>query len=294
MNVSVIGLGLMGMPIARNLVKAGNIVTVYNRTRNKSAELVSEGGGAIIAETVGQASHNEIVMTMLADDDALEAVAFGEGALLDTLPKGGIHVSMSTVSAAISERLTEAHRERGQYFVAAPVFGRPPAAVAGQLVIVAAGDPGAIVRCEELFKAISVRVFDMGTQPVAANVIKLTGNFMIASLIETMGEAFALVRKYDIAPDKFLDVLTNSLFASPVYKTYGGIIAHEQYEPAGFKLPLGLKDVRLAMAAAEAKNVALPVGSLVRDRFVTALALGYENKDWASIAEIIAHNAGLE
>jgi len=292
MNISVIGLGLMGAPIARNLIKAGHTVTVYNRTRSRADALAVEG--AVVATTIADASRNPIVITMLADDRALEEVVFGNGNLLESLARGAIHVSMSTISAAISERLTEAHRAAGQRFVAAPVFGRPDAAAAAKLFIVAAGDAQAINDCQPVFTAIGQHTFNMGPNPVAANVVKLGGNFLIASAIESMGEAFALARSYGLAPEQFLEVMTNTLFGAAVYKNYGGIIAQQRYEPAGFKLPLGLKDVRLALAAAEAKNIALPVGSLVRDRLITALAQGFENKDWAAMALLIAQQAGLE
>jgi 3-hydroxyisobutyrate dehydrogenase-like beta-hydroxyacid dehydrogenase len=292
MNVSVIGLGLMGLPMARNLLKAGHSVTVYNRTRARSGLLVDDG--AHIADTIAEAARNAIVVTMLSDDPALESVVYGEGKLLESLAPDSIHLSMSTISASLSERLTEAHRKAGQHFVAAPVFGRPDAAAAAKLFVVAAGDEAALTRCQPVFDAVGQRTFIMGTNPVSANVVKLSGNFLIAVVIQSLGEAFSLIRKYDIDPDAYLDLLTNTLFAAPVYKNYGNLIAHQQYEPAGFKLTLGLKDVRLALAAAEAKNVALPLGSLARDRLITALALGYENKDWASMAQIIAQNAGLE
>lgn len=297
MNISIIGLGLMGVPMARNLAQAGFTVTVYNRTRARAEALAAEVGPSIrIAETVAEACapENEIVITMVSDDAALESLVFGSGTLLDNLPPGAIHVSMSTISAAMSQRLTAAHAENGQRFVAAPVFGRPDAAAAAKLFIVAAGAPDVIARCQPAFDALGQRTFNLGPDPVAANVVKLSGNFLIASAIESMGEAFALVRTYGIDPEQYLDLLTSTLFAAPAYKNYGSIIARGQYEPAGFRLPLGLKDVRLAIAAAEAKNVTLPVGSLVRDRLITALAKGYENKDWASIAQIIAENAGLE
>lgn len=296
MNVSIIGLGMMGLPMAANLVKAGYIVTAYNRTRARTEALqaATTPDQVHIAETVADACQNDIVITMLADDSALEGVVFGAGNLLETLPSGAIHISMSTVSAAIAQRLSAAHQQAGQQFVAAPVFGRPDAAAAAKLFILAAGASDAIARCQPLFDALGQRTFNLGPEPVAANVVKLSGNFLIASAIESMGEAFALIRKYDIDPEQYLDLLTNTLFSAPAYRNYGGIIAREQYEPAGFKLPLGLKDVRLAIAAAEAKNVTLPVGSLVRDRLVTALAKGYENKDWAALALIIAEQAGLD
>jgi 3-hydroxyisobutyrate dehydrogenase-like beta-hydroxyacid dehydrogenase len=293
MNVSVIGLGEMGLPIARNIAKAGHTLTIYNRSRGRADLLIAEGSTATIAKTVAAASQSEIVISMLADDKATEAVVFGDGGLLASLPTGAIHISMSTISAALSARLGDAHQSVGQHFVAAPVFGRPPAAIAGQLFIVAAGDPEAIMRCQPLFDILGQRTFNMGPNPVSAHVVKLSGNFLIAAAIESMAEAFTLIRKYDIDPQEYIDLLTNTLFSGTAHKIYGGIIAREQYEPAGFRLPLGLKDVRLAIAAADAQNVPMPTASLVRDRLVSAMALGYEDKDWAVIAQVVAQNAGL-
>ena len=293
MNVSVIGLGEMGLPIARNIAKAGHHLTVFNRTRSRADLLAGEGIAVMVAETITAASQAEVVVTMLADDKATEAVVYGDGGVLASLPAGGIHVSMSTISAALSARLAEDHLAAKQHFVGAPVFGRPPAAAAAQLFIIAAGDPAAVARCQPIFDATGQRTFNMGSNPVSAHVIKLSGNFLIAAAIESMAEAFTLIRKYDIDPVGFLDVLTNTLFSAPAYKIYGGLIAHEQYEPAGFKLQLGLKDVRLAIAAADAQNVPLPTASLVRDRLVAAMALGHIDKDWSVLAQVVAQNAGL-
>jgi 3-hydroxyisobutyrate dehydrogenase-like beta-hydroxyacid dehydrogenase len=276
MNVGFIGLGNMGQAMARNLLKAGHAVTVYNRTRSRAEALQAEG--AHIANTPVQACGGEVLITMLADDRAVEEVLFG-GDTLSALAPYAVHVSMSTLSVALSQRLQETHTQAGSAYVAAPVFGRPEAAAAAQLFIVAAGPREAIERLYPLFEAMGQRTFVVGEDAPAANLVKLTGNFLIASVIEGLGEAFALVRKWGINPSQYLEILTSTLFSAPVYKTYGSLIAQEKYAPAGFKLPLGLKDFNLALAAAETVAVPMPVASLIRDHFLTAIARGYQEFD---------------
>ena len=291
MNIGFIGLGNMGHGIAQNLLKAGHSLTVYNRTRARAEALASHG--ARIADTPGECSRGEVVFTMLADDAALEAVTLGDGGILRALPAGAIHISLSTISVALSARLAEAHARAGSVYVAAPVFGRPEAAAAAKLFVVAAGPAAALARCQPLFEAIGQRTFPVGDSPVNANAIKLAGNFMLAAAVESLGEAFALVRKHGIAPAQFLELITSSVFTAPFYKAYGSLIASETYLPAGFQLPLGLKDVRLALAAGESVNVPLPLASVVRDRMITALARGYGEMDWSVIGKIAAESAGL-
>lgn len=291
MKVGFIGLGNMGAGMARNLIKAGHEVMVYNRTRSRAEELQQEG--ATVADTPGDASHAEVVITMLADDRAVAQVAFGPNGILSALASNSIHISMSTISVALSDRLAETHESKGAAYVAAPVFGRPAAAEAAQLAIIAAGAGDVLERCQPLFDAMGRRTFVVGDKPSSANLLKLIGNFMLASVIETLGEAFALGRKGGLDPALLLDVLTNTLFPAPVYKNYGGMIVRQEFEPAGFKLPLGLKDVRLVMEAAESLNVPLPVASLVRDQFITALAQGWEEKDWSVVSMVSAEAAGL-
>jgi 3-hydroxyisobutyrate dehydrogenase-like beta-hydroxyacid dehydrogenase len=290
MNVGVIGLGSMGGAIARNLIEAGHSVTVYNRTRSRSEPLGALG--ARIAGTPDEAVAGvEAVITMLADDGAVEGVIFG--AVLQALPAGAIHISMSTISVGLSRRLAEAHRAKGQHYVAAPVFGRPDAALAKKLFVVAAGPAAQIDRSRPLFDAVGQKTFAVGDDAPAANMVKLAGNFMITAVIESLGEAFALVRKSGIDANTFLDILTSSLFTAPIYRTYGNIIAAEKFEPAGFKLPLGAKDNRLLLAAAEEVAVPMPMASLVRDRFIAAMAEGLGESDWAAIARISYRDAGL-
>jgi 3-hydroxyisobutyrate dehydrogenase-like beta-hydroxyacid dehydrogenase len=291
MKLGFAGLGNMGQPIARNLAKAGHEVVAFNRTRSRAEALKADG--ATVAARPADAAAAGIVFTMLSDDYAVEEVVFGEGGILQSLPHGGLHVSMSTISVALSQRLLAAHTERGQRYVAAPVFGRPEAAAGAKLFIVAAGAEDGLAELEPLFKVIGQRTFVIGESAPAANVVKLSGNFLIASVIESLGEAFALVRKYDIDPQEYLELLTSTLFAAPIYKTYGGIIAEGKYEPVGFRLALGLKDIRLAMAAAEAKSVPMPVASIIRDRYLGGVANGMADADWSALAKLAAQSAGL-
>jgi 3-hydroxyisobutyrate dehydrogenase-like beta-hydroxyacid dehydrogenase len=291
MHIGFIGIGAMGQGMARNLLKAGHGVTVFNRTRGRAEALQDEG--AIVVDTAAEAARNDVVISMLADDRAVEDLVFGSDDFLSGIPAGGVHVSMATISAALGDRLARAHADAGRGYVSAPVFGRPDAAAAAKLFIVAAGPSDAVARCGPAFDAMGQRAFVVGEDATAANIVKISGNFMLASLIETLGEAFALTRKYGIEPEQYLDILTNTIFPAPVYKNYGGIIAREAYEPAGFKLSLGLKDIGLALAAAEPVAVPMPIASLVRDRFLTALARGYQDMDWAALGRVCADDAAL-
>jgi 3-hydroxyisobutyrate dehydrogenase-like beta-hydroxyacid dehydrogenase len=283
----------MGSGMARNLIKAGHTLIVFNRTKSRAEEFRSLG--ATVAGTPGEAAAQaEVVITMLADDAAVEDAVLGPGRVLQSLPAGAVHISMSTISIALSRRLFSAHREKQQHYLAAPVFGRPDAAAAAKLFIVAAGATDQIERCRPLFDAMGQKTFVAGQDPPEANLIKLTGNFMITVAIESLAEAFALVRKSGFDPNKFLEVMTGSLFAAPVFRNYGAIIAAEKFEPPGFKLPLGLKDNRLVLAAAEEAAVPMPMASLVRDRFLAALAQEMGNADWSAIATVSFRDAGLE
>src|SRR5579864_3787515 len=293
MKVGFIGLGMMGSGMARNLIKAGHTLVVFNRTRSRAEEFAKLG--ATVAANPGEAAANgEVLITMLADDHALEGAILGPGRALQSLPSGAVHVGMSTISVALSRRLQAAHRERQQHYVAAPVFGRPEAAAEAKLFIVAAGAAEQIERCRTLFDAIGQKTFVADENAPAANVIKLAGNFLISTVIESMAEAVSLVRKSGVDPNKFLDVLTGSLFSAPVYKNYGGMIAASRFEPVGFKLPLGFKDNRLVLAAAEEAAVPMPMASLVHDRFMEAIAQGMTESDWSAIARISFQSAGLE
>ncbi len=291
MNIGFIGIGRMALGMVRNLLKAGHQVQVYNRTRGK-AEVLSADGAEIV-DSVNQACANELVISMLADDSALKEVVFGDNDFLDSMPADGIHVSMATISEAMGRRLSDAHAAAGSSYISAPVFGRPDAAAAGKLFIVAAGESAAIERCQPAFDVMGQRTFVVGAEAVAANIVKITGNFMIASVIETLSEGFALSRKYDIDPKLLLELLTSTLFSAPVYKNYGAIIVEERYEPAGFKLILGLKDISLALEAADAKDVPMPVASVIRDQFLAGIERGYGDLDWGALGRVSADDAGL-
>jgi len=290
MDVGFVGLGRMGQPMAMNLLKAGHRLIVWNRTRSKAEPLAAKG--AQVAAHPAEVARAAVVITMLTGDEAVIDVMFEHG-LLAALSKDAVHISMSTISVALSDRLAEAHQKAGQIYVAAPVFGRPKAAVAAKLYIVAGGAQTAIARCQPLFDAMGQKTFVIGDRPSMANVIKLSGNFMIASMLESLGETVALVRKSGIDPHRYLEVLTGSLFSAPVYHTYGSLIADEKYQPAGFKMSLALKDMRLALAAADAQMVPMPAASLVRDHFVAGVAQGQGDIDWSGLARICAKEAGL-
>jgi 3-hydroxyisobutyrate dehydrogenase-like beta-hydroxyacid dehydrogenase len=291
MKVGFIGLGRMGIGIAGNLLKAGHQVTVYNRTPAKAKELIAQGAKA--AASVSEACRGDVVFTMLADDEAVDSVVQGRDGIIEHLSQGAIHISSSTISVALSQRLSEDHARAGQRFVAAPVFGRPEAAAAGRLFIVAAGESAAIAAVMPLFEAIGQKTFVVSDSPQTANLVKLSGNFLLASVIEALGEALALVGKGGVDERRYLELLTSTLFDVPVYKTYGKLIIDASFEPAGFAAPLGFKDIRLALQAAEHLRVPMPLASLLRDRFLTLLARGGERLDWSAIGKLAATEAGL-
>jgi 3-hydroxyisobutyrate dehydrogenase-like beta-hydroxyacid dehydrogenase len=292
MKVGFIGLGSMGAGMSRNLIKAGHDLVVYNRTRSHAEEM--RNLGAKVADTASEAAAGvEVLITMLADDRAVQDVIFEPGAAIEALPEGAVHISMSTISVDLSRRLAESHADKHQKYIAAPVFGRPDAAAAGNLFIVSAGPSESIEKYRSLFAAMGQKTFMVGENAPAANLIKLSGNFLTTTVIESLAEGFALMRKAGVDPQKFLEVLTESMFSAPVYKTYGSIIASEKFEPVGFKLPLGFKDNRLLLAAAEEASVPMPMASLMHDRFVAALAQGLDDADWSAIARVTYRNAGL-
>lgn len=292
MKIGFVGVGKMGAGMARNLLKAGNEVRVYNRSRDKAEAL--KGDGAMVAESPAAAARDaEAVFTMLSDDQAVSGVVFGDQGIASALEKGATHISTSTISVAFARRLEEEHSRNGQKYVSAVVFGRPEAAEKKQLIVIAAGESATVERLKPLFEGVGRRCFFAGDEPWQANAIKLCGNFMIASMLESFGETMATMRKAQIDPHLFLEVM-NELFGSPVYKNYGQIVADEKYEPAGFALKLGLKDIRQAIEAAQDLGVPMPFASVIRDHFVSAIANGQEKLDWSSLAKVSARNAGLE
>lgn len=291
MKVGFIGLGHMGAGMAGRLLRAGHQVTVYNRTRSKLGALVAQGAKA--ATDVAEACRGDAVVTMLANDEAVESVVLGEGGIIASLAANAVHISSSTISIALAERLAVAHGKAGKRFVAAPVFGRPDVAAAGKLFIVAAGAPAAIEYATPLLNEMGQRTFIASDEPKAANLVKLSGNFLAASVIESLGEAIALVGKGGIDPNQYVEILTSSLFDAPVYKTYGALIAGAKFEPAGFAAPLGQKDIRLALAAADSLGVPMPIANILHNRFLTLIAHGGSQLDWSAIGRLAANDAAL-
>jgi len=292
MKIAFIGLGRMGTGMARNLLRAGHTVAVYNRSREKAEALAADG--ARVANSPADACREtEAVLTMVADDAALEHVVFGNEGIASALKNGCVHVSHSTISTAIARRLAGEHARRNQGYLSVPVFGRPEHAEAKKLVVVAAGPIELVDRCRPLFDAIGRATFVIGKEPWQANVAKVCGNFMVIGMIESLGAAYATLRKAGVAPEAFLEIM-NTLMSSPILALYGKIIAQEKFEPAGFALKLGLKDVRLMLAAAEECSAPMPLASLLHDHLLAALAQGQGEMDWSSMTQVIARNAGLK
>jgi 3-hydroxyisobutyrate dehydrogenase-like beta-hydroxyacid dehydrogenase len=292
MKIGFIGLGHMGDAMARRLIGAGNALTVYNRTRSR-AEALRALGAEVANAPRDAAADAEVVITMLADDQAVEEVMFSPGNVSQSMPAGAVHISMSTISVALSRRLASAHRDKGEHYLAATVLGRPDAAAAGKLFIVVSGPRDQIERCQPIFDVLGQKAFNVGEEAPNANVIKLAGNFMITAVIESLAEAFALAKKHGIDPRLLLDVLTSSLFAAPAYHIYGKLLVEEKFTPPGLKLPLGMKDNSLVLEAAQAVSVPMPLASLVHDQFVTAMATGLGESDWSAIAAVSYRNAGI-
>jgi 3-hydroxyisobutyrate dehydrogenase-like beta-hydroxyacid dehydrogenase len=290
MDIGFLGLGAMGSAMVVNLLKAGHRVRVWNRSPGPVQELVARGAQAATSpQDALQAA--DAVLTILADDQAMRAVLLDSG-LLDSAPQGPVHVHMATLSVALAQELTQRYQARGIAYVSAPVFGRPDAAAAAKLHIVAAGDDAALTRVQPLLELLGQKVWRMGNVPARASVVKIAGNFMIASAIEAMGEAVALAQGHGIQARELFEMLTGSLFAAPVYKNYGTIIAERNYETVGAKLTLGLKDVRLALAAGDSANVPLPLASLLRDTLLESVAHGDGSRDWSALAEVSRRRAG--
>jgi 3-hydroxyisobutyrate dehydrogenase-like beta-hydroxyacid dehydrogenase len=290
MKLGFIGLGHMGSAMAANLIRAGHEVTVFNRTPGKSDPLIALG--AHQAGNLAGACRGDIVITMLADDEAASRIALGSDGIVENLSKGAIHLGMSTISVAMAKRLAEAHAKSGQRYVAAPVFGRPDMAAAAKLFIVAAGDRAAIEDCKPVFDALAQKTSTIGAEPSAANLVKLTANFLQAAVIESLGEAIALIGKAGIDRRAYVDLLTSTIFTAPAYKIFGPLIADGTFGTAAFAAPLGFKDIRLALAEAETLRVPMPLASLLHDRFLRLFAQGGENLDWSAIGGLATQDAG--
>jgi 3-hydroxyisobutyrate dehydrogenase-like beta-hydroxyacid dehydrogenase len=293
MKVGFIGLGRMGLVMGRRILDAKPELGVYNRTADKAKPL-AEAGAKVLGSIKEAANYGDGVFTMLADDAAVEDVVTQAGGLLQSLPKGGIHVCSGTHSVACIQRLKKLHADAGQVLIATPMLGRPDVVSAGQAGMVLGGAKAAVDKIRPCFDAIGRRTFEAGADPAAAAAIKIANNFVLGCAIEAMGEGFSLVRKYDVVPDVFYDVMTDGLFNCSAYKVYGKIITEERYLPAGQRAILGLKDANLALAAAEAVGVPLPSGNVWRDRLVGAAAHGEAEHDWAVMAKDQARASGLE
>ncbi|CAO5231152.1 NAD(P)-dependent oxidoreductase [Frankia sp. AgKG'84/4] len=289
MKIGFIGLGGMGAAIARNLMDAGHTMLVWNRSPEPVARLADAGA---VPASIDEAFATGVVLSMLADDNAVTERLL-DPAVLGAAPAGALHVNLATVSPTLAARADAAHTEHGLRYLAAPVFGRTDAAAAGNLNIVTAGDAAAIDEVRPLFDVAGRRTWTVGDRPEQANLVKIFGNYLIACSIEAMAEATTVIEADGLDPAMFIEILTEGLFTGPVFAGYGGMIGRRNYEPVNFRLPLGFKDVQLALAAGQERNVPLPFGSVLRDAFVDALAHGQAEHDWAAVAETARRRAGL-
>ena len=289
MKIGFIGLGQMGRGMCARLIERGHELVVWNRTR-AAADAIARSGAAVAAQP-DAVLDSDVVITMLADDAAIEAVWI-TASLVEKMPPGALHLNMASVSLAMAQRLALLHRSHGTEYVSAPVFGRPQAGASGQLDIIAAGSPEAVSKCVPLFEALGRRWFDVGTDPAHANVVKIARNFLLATIIEGLGEAFALVQKSGVEPARFLEIITSTSLNAPAYKNYGRLMIEPPTEIT-FPLKLGMKDVELALQAADATGVPLPSARLIREQHLAAIAQGYGDKDWAALGNYIAKSAGL-
>ncbi|CAI0750508.1 2-hydroxy-3-oxopropionate reductase [Serratia liquefaciens] len=291
MKIGFAGLGGMGSAMAANLLQAGYGVKVWNRSPQAAQPLVS--AGAVQARQPEELAEVDVLITMLANDAATEQVVVESG-LLQQLRAGAIHINMATVSVALAKRLALLHAERNVGYIAAPVLGRVDVAAAGKLNILAAGDPLLLAKVQPLFEVLGQQTWHFGDEPEQANIVKIAANFTLASAIEAMAEGSALVRNYGVSGADYLHMLTSTLFASPAYKGYGGLIAEEKFEPAGFKLSLGMKDVGLALEAGANSHTPMPFASVLKDNFLDAVAQGDADLDWSALAKVAARRAGLK
>ncbi|MDN6858342.1 NAD(P)-dependent oxidoreductase [Pseudomonas sp. CAN2814] len=289
MKIGFLGLGGMGAAMAANLIRAGHQVTVWNRSPAAAEPLVELG--AIAATSPVQAFDVELVISMLADDKSTRAVLLDSGALASA-KAGLVHLSMATLSTALVGELVELHREQGVEFVAAPVFGRTDVAAAGKLNILVAGPEAAIAKAQPVLDVLGQKTWPLGDDPLRAVVVKIAGNFMIASAIETMGESVALVKSFGVAPAELLDIMGSTLFNAPVYRNYGALIAEQRFDPAAFRLELGLKDVGLALSAGQEQRVPLPIASILRDNLLEAIAHGDGDLDWSALSQVALRKSG--
>jgi 3-hydroxyisobutyrate dehydrogenase-like beta-hydroxyacid dehydrogenase len=291
-SVGFIGLGGMGQPMARNLLKAGFALRVFNRSVEKARGL-ADAGAQVAANAGDTVRSGGVVFTMLANDAAVEEVVLGQNGVAESLGQGGIHVSMSTIAPETSQRLAKAHAQHGSAYVAAPVFGRPEAAAAQKLWICTSGPEAAKQLVRPMLEALGQGIFDFGDDPGSANVVKLCGNFLIAAAIEAIAEATTLGEKNHIDRAALINFFAQTILACPIYQNYGRIIANEAYEPAGFRLALGLKDINLVRDVGESSRTPMPLADLLHERLLSAMAKGREDMDWTAIGLGVSENAGL-
>jgi 3-hydroxyisobutyrate dehydrogenase-like beta-hydroxyacid dehydrogenase len=291
LEIGFVGLGRMGTEIAANLVSADRQVIAYIRRPDRIGEISALGIRPTLK--LENLARCDVVISMLPDDNAVRDVVCGANGLASVLQRGAVHLSMSTIGTATADLLASKHSRCDQGYVAAPVFGNPAAAKARQLFIVAAGHAADVSRCRSLFDSLGQRTFVVGSDPAHANLIKLLGNMMTATTLETLSETVAVLRKRGLDPRQFIDILTNTMFGGLAHRTYGDRIVRRDYAP-GFPLPLVLKDVKLALAEAEKASAPFPSAGIVRDRLITGIARGYADLDWTALGLIAAQEAGLD
>jgi 3-hydroxyisobutyrate dehydrogenase-like beta-hydroxyacid dehydrogenase len=295
--IGFVGLGRMGRVMAANLAAGGRRVTAYIRHPEGTEELAALGLHPSL--DIEDLFECDIVISMLPDDAAVHNIVFGRNdelgldGLAANLMPGAMHVSMSTISTAAAGRFAREHKRCNQHYIAAPVFGNPDAAKARELFIIAAGEAEQVDRARPIFDLLGQQTFYVGADPASANLVKLAGNVMTATALEMLGEVLSLVRKRGLDAEMFLNILTSTLFGGRVHKIYGAKIAAQRYAASGFVFPLALKDVRLALAEAEAASVPMPSVSVVRDRLITGIARGYADLDWSALGLVAAQEAGL-
>jgi len=295
--IGFVGLGRMGSVMAANLAAGGCSVTAYIRHPDRAEKLAALGLKPSL--DIEDLFECDIVISMLPDDAAVHNIVFGGNdqlglnGLAAGLMNGAVHLSMSTISTAAAARCAHEHKRCNQHYVAAPVFGNPDAARARELFIIAAGEPDQVDRLRPIFDLLGQRVFDAGADPASANLVKLAGNVMTATALEMLGEVLSLIRKRGLDAQMFLDILTSTMFGGRVHKICGAKIAAQRYAASGFIFPLALKDVRLALAEAEAASVPMPSVSVVRDRLIAGMARGYADLDWSALGLVAEQEAGL-
>ncbi|MDP9796726.1 3-hydroxyisobutyrate dehydrogenase-like beta-hydroxyacid dehydrogenase [Catenuloplanes nepalensis] len=289
MDVGFIGLGGMGRPMVANLIRAGHTVRVWNRSPEPVKASIADG--AVDAGSLAGVWQADVVISMLADDASVRAVLLDDALLAGA--RSSVHVNMATISVALAREAAELHATHGIGYVSAPVLGRIEVATAGKLNILASGPASLLERVEPLFAAMGQRTWPLGDGPEQAVITKISANFMIASAIEAMGEAAALTEAHGVDPGALVDLLTNSIFPGVVYTVYGNMIKDRRYEPANFRVPLGLKDVTLGLTAGFDARVPMPFAGILRDHFLDAIAHGDADRDWGAVAEVSRRRANL-